>query len=205
MWLPFCLAGYIVVPTLVLYGLHVEQKTGKWPWTQISSAYGHEYKGLPKWASIFDNQGDSIFGPPNYYPGKGPLYSAFMFNVVRNPVNGLRFTPPFNLEIEPATVRWTGSRGSYIDPAIVPFEELARAHNYAQGLTYDSKTTEYWLLCWSTKEPLKMNFRIQYRNRKGIMMKFHVGFKIYPKDLQGFTIPYRVNGAGNAIISWRKV
>lgn len=206
LWLPFCLLGYIIVPALVAYGLRQERKTGSWPWFNYSEAYSHYYKGLPKWASIWDNQGDSILGPPMYYPNKSLLYSAFMFNVVRNPVNGLRFTPPFNLKINPEEVRWVGSFGSYVDPKTHAFEEIANEENKSQGAKYDNKQATFWLLCWTESEPYKMNVYFQYRSKvTGRMRKLQIGFKVYPKDLQGFKIPYRASGAGNAIVSWRNV
>lgn len=209
-WLPLAALGHIVVPALLYIGLKRESKTGAWPWVKYSTAYDQYYNGFPNWAYIWSNEGDSVLGSYNYIlqglaEGKSRFKIAYTWSAIRNPVNNSRFVPPFNLKIDPPQVRWIGTLGNFKPPQEGVTQARTDAQNLNMGLEYDKKQS-FVLFCWTVDKPLKANLLWQYASpRDGRMVKLELGWKVRPKDLQGFTIPYRASGAGNALISWKYI
>lgn len=210
-WLPLAALGHPIAAILIYLGLKRQKSVGGWPWMHFSKAYKQRYKGFPHWAYVWSNEGDSVLGSDDYIlqglkSGKGRLKIGYTWSAVRNPVNNLRFIPPFNLKIVPQNVRWVGTLGNYKEPvADGLMTDPADYKNREMGLEYDKKQP-FLLFCWCKGAPLKANLLWQYESPiNGRMVKLQTGFKIYPKDLQGFTTPYRASGAGNALISWKYI
>lgn len=195
-WLPLCLVGHFVIPVLIYIG----NRQLVWRWRPYSEVYKQHYNGFPNWAYIWSNEGDGVLGSPDYLYEKYKLNwslfrIAWTWSAVRNPVNNLRFVKPFKLDIIPQWVRWIGSLGDF---------ENEEADAIIAGW-YDYKSKDFWCFTWQ-QGTFKAGFLWQYKalfsDRR---VKLQAGWKIYPKDMNGFTIPYRQFGAGNAIISWKYI
>jgi len=53
---------------------------------------------LPKWAWIWDNDQDGIYGPHWFHKGNENFRSCWLWSAVRNPVNNMRFAIGLNRE-----------------------------------------------------------------------------------------------------------
>lgn len=53
---------------------------------------------FPKWAWIWGNDSDSIFGPPWFNLGFFSFRNCYIWTAIRNPVNNMRRVPAFNVD-----------------------------------------------------------------------------------------------------------
>lgn len=53
---------------------------------------------FPKWAWIWDNEEDGIYGPKWFNKGIHNFKSCFLWSAIRNPANNMRFIDLFNVE-----------------------------------------------------------------------------------------------------------
>lgn len=115
--------------------------------------WGNEEEGIG-WYGDYDSISKKI------------LYSE----IIRNPVNNLRYVPFLSLKINPEKVKFYGSLGSYKD-------NLDRS----TVEKYDSDNELFWSITW---QGLYSNIRVHF-NLLDSNYRFWLGWKIYPEDIYG--------------------
>lgn len=183
-WIPLVLLGHLIIPVLLVIGEYKRKDSNHWPWLDWSNRYNQAYQGFPALFWLWANEGDGLY-PPEYakkYPDWSFFRLAWTWAAVRNPVNNLRFVPLLSCKIDSWRVHWIGN----IKGGTPEF--------------YDEKTYTYSFFAWCG---IYSCYRKQYRNKKGQMMEFWIGWKIWPSDFYGVSA-FRKNGAGFAM-QWRKM
>lgn len=202
-FLPLFLIGLILVPLAVLCGAYhseidqVKEDKGEYP-----VVYHFTWPFMWLW----DNYEDGIMNQTYFYSPNHLIQAMYWY--LRNPVNNLRIVPYLSADLYPDKINFWGSVDGLVlfKPAPVS-DDLFEQPLIRLMDEFDTKKPQWWFawqgvysnFFWQFKMPftLKVPFtKLGYN--KGDLMRFWIGWKIYPTDIYGIT-EYRMRGAGFAL------
>lgn len=143
---------------------------------------------FPKWAWVWDNREDGIFGPTWFNSGQHNFKTCFLWSAIRNPANNMRFVDVFNVEHEPEIEHLVFGDELVPDPSLSRKEKRAIWH-----FTLVRQKGLWYFSFWYLKAFSKTHFRIR------------LGWKCTPEWIEEPRAPiYKYSGMTFQFMPWRK-
>lgn len=183
-WLPLCVLGWLLVPIAV--ALKAYKPT-------ISIVNGREilnftWPFMKPWNNFEDGivAGEELIGKPEQL-------RILYWTLVRNPVNNLRFMPPFGIKHDASKVKFKLCLNNQFKTCIT--EKSGQNSDFLKDAEEGRIEHEFSYWAW---QGLYANYRKEFVFR-GTRYRFWIGWKIYCSDMHGISVhDYRYNGIGFA-------
>jgi hypothetical protein len=185
--IPLYLLGWIMVPIAAICGAYREYDWHDGHGTPRKQVL-FTWKIMKPWSNREDGEADTTYWKAPYM-----WMQIIYWDCYRNPVSGLRWTPPFSCMAAPAQIRFVGSILNCPDSdwnwLLVTQPDLYKE----RIMQYDTKTPQ-WFLCWQGwRGGLYWQFMW-----KGELWRFWSGWKHYPSTV--YYVPeYQKDGVGFAL------